>query len=93
VHQLLHDLAVDVLQNLAETAKLKELKKQLNVSWASTNTPRSRMTNDSLMMSLPTDKLIDTVEMLNMQGLHKGKICCERLYYNSTVACQLGPDR
>jgi len=24
VHQLLHDLAVDVLPNLAETAKLKE---------------------------------------------------------------------
>jgi len=66
MHQLLHDLAVDVLTDLAETSQMEKVAAgdtsdiSQNVSSASMNTLRSCTTVDGLMMSLPMDRLRST---------------------------------
>ena len=76
VHQLLHDLAVDMLPNLAETAQLNvaTIVDMLNML-ASTNTPRSCMTVYGLMMSHPTDKLYCSAISMVMQWLRHEVVC------------------
>ena len=68
MYQLLHGLVVDMLPNLAEAAQFEEtdatdtsnMLAECQLGPASTNMPRSRMTVDGLMMSLPTDKFGST---------------------------------
>ena len=66
MYQLLHELAVDVLMDLAETSQMTCSR---NVRSASINTPMSRRMVEGLMMSLPADRLRST----------PASSCCKRL--------------